>query len=158
VPNCTVVFLGSQGPSAQFRAVKILHRPYERDVARVADYYRAADVYLHPARADTFPTAVLESLACGIPVVSTDVGGIPEQVSTIWPTANAAASPGDVATGILVSPEDLHGPGRAIELLLKDRDLRRRLGENGARSATSQFTIGLQVERYLSWYREILDR
>ena len=46
----------------------------------VAPYYQAADVYLHAAKADNFPRAVLEALCCGTPVVATAVGGIPEQV------------------------------------------------------------------------------
>src|SRR5947209_8729142 len=51
-----------------------------QDSRVMADYYAAADVYAHAARADTFPTAVLEALASGTPVVASAVGGIPEQV------------------------------------------------------------------------------
>ena len=119
--------------------IQVIHRPYERDVSRVAGYYRASDVYLHPARADTFPTAVLESLACGVPVVATDVGGIPEQVKSLWASKNAPFSPPSLATGILVGTEDTTGMGRAIDLLLLQEDLRGRLGENG--SSCSGFRV-----------------
>ena len=106
----------------------MIHRPYERDISRVASYYRASDIYLHPARADTFPTAVLESLACGVPVVATAVGGIPEQVTSLWASNNSAIPPPSLANGILVEPEDTTGMGRAIDLLFRQEDLRGRLG------------------------------
>jgi len=41
----------------------------------VAIYYHAADIYIHATHIDTFPTTILESLACGKPVVATAVGG-----------------------------------------------------------------------------------
>ena len=88
--NCTLLFLGSARSSQEkIDGIQVIHRPYERDISRVASYYRASDVYLHPARADTFPTAVLESLACGLPVVATAIGGIPEQVKSLWASNNA---------------------------------------------------------------------
>jgi len=54
--------------------------PYQSSPEDVAKYYQIADVYVHAARADTFPNTVLEALACGAPVVATAVGGIPEQI------------------------------------------------------------------------------
>jgi glycosyltransferase involved in cell wall biosynthesis len=157
--DCTVLFLGSVRSSQEkMDGIEVIHRPYERDVSRVAGYYRASDVYLHPARADNFPTALLESLACGLPVVATDVGGIPEQVKSLWASKNAPLSPTSLATGILVGTEDKTGMGRAIELLLLQEDLRGRLGENGQSVAVSEFSITQQAERYLDWYREILSR
>ncbi|HEV2719697.1 MAG TPA: glycosyltransferase, partial [Thermoanaerobaculia bacterium] len=69
--NVVVVAIGG----ARFDGVEV--RPVI-DAMEIADAYRAGDVYLHSARADTFPTAVLEALACGTPVVATRIGGIPE--------------------------------------------------------------------------------
>src|SRR5205807_955927 len=42
--------------------------------------YNAADVFVHPARVDNLPLVVLESLACGLPVVAFPIGGIPDMV------------------------------------------------------------------------------
>ena len=156
--DITLVLLGSERSfEERIEGLRVIHRPYEQDVTKVAAYYRASDVYLHPARADTFPTAVLESLACGVPVVATDVGGIPEQITSLLGAGNAQASPRTKATGVLVDPGDATSLGRAIEMLMLDDDLRRSLGENGARKATSEFSINLQAQRYLDWYQEILS-
>ena len=72
-------------------------------------YYRAADVYLHPARADTFPNVVLEALASGTPVVATSVGGIPEQLRP--------------ETGILVRPGAPAALAQALVTYLSDPHL-----------------------------------
>ena len=155
----TLVLLGSERSSQQeIEGIQVIHRPYEHDAERVASYYRASDVYLHPARAETFSMAALESLACGVPVVATDVGGIPEVVKSLWAGKDAIASPPSAATGILVEAADTTGLGRAIDLLLSQEDLRRRLGENGSSVAASEFSIAQQAQRYLNWYREILWR
>ena len=157
--NCALLFLGSDRNSQEeMDGIKVIHRQYERDVSRLAAYYRASDVYFHPARTDTFPTAILESLACGIPPVATDVGGIPEQVTSLWASRNASVSLPSSATGILVDGEDATDAGRAIAFLLRHDTLRARLADNGANRAASQFSIALQAERYLDWYQEILSR
>jgi glycosyltransferase involved in cell wall biosynthesis len=156
--ECTFVFLGSaQSSDESVGGIRVMHRPYERDTGTVASYYRASDVYLHPARADTFPTTVLESLACGVPVVATNIGGIPEQVRSIW-GERTSVSPPDVANGILVQAQDTTGAGRAVELILHQDDLRTHLGNNAAQAAASEFPITRQAERNLDWYQEILNR
>jgi glycosyltransferase involved in cell wall biosynthesis len=157
--DCTLLVLGSERNfEERIEGIEVIHRQYERDASRVAGYYRASDLYLHPARADTFPTAVLESLACATPVVATDIGGIPEQVKSLWASTNSPVYPPSLASGILVNAEDSTGLGRAIDLLLLQEDLRRRLGRNGSDAAVLEFSIIRQVERYLDWYRQILTQ
>jgi glycosyltransferase involved in cell wall biosynthesis len=155
--DCALLLLGSDRNSQEeMHGIKVIHRKYERDVSRLAGYYRASDVYFHPARADTFPTAVLESLACGLPPVATDVGGIPEQITSLWAGGNESISPRGSANGILVDGDDATGAGRAIDLLLRHDTLRARLGEAGATRAAAEYSISLQAQRYLDWYQEIL--
>jgi glycosyltransferase involved in cell wall biosynthesis len=107
----------------------------------VARWLRAADVYVHPSRADTFPSGVLEALACGAAVVASRVGGIPEQVRE--------------ETGVLVEPGDPEALAAAIESLLGDPVLRRRLGAAGARDARERFSLERQVDAYLALYSEL---
>ena len=78
-------------------------------------YYSLADIAVFPSVADeTFGISIAEAMACGVPVVSTRVGGIPEVVTE--------------DTGLLVPPRDGHALAEAIELLLKDRALLAKTG------------------------------
>ena len=127
--------------------------PHLKKAEDVAAYYQAADLYIHAAVADTFPRAVLEALACGVPVVATGVGGIPEQIrslnDTIGPEANEA-------TGIIVPPGDVQAMTQAVERLLADDPLRRMLGVHAAADARARFDLQQQVEGYLSWYESLI--
>ena len=80
VPDLLLVALGEDAPDSSVEGVPIRFVPFADDPAVVARYYQAADLYLHPARAESFGLAVLEAMACGVPVVASDVGGIPEIV------------------------------------------------------------------------------
>lgn len=129
--------------------------PYQRDPAMMARYYQAADLYLHAARADTFPLAVLEALACGTPVVATAVGGIAEQITTVTPAAVRRGAVG-AATGVLVAPGDSAEMAEGVEAVLAHDDARGQLAANGVADVGARFTLDRQVEAYLDWYREII--
>ena len=137
--------LGEEAPTERIGQAEVRFIPYQKELETVARYYQAADIYLHAARADTFPNTVLEALACGTPVVATAVGGIPEQVK-------------DDVTGRLVPPEDAEAMAEAIIILLTDEALRRRLGYGAGQDAQIRFGLSRQVDTYLEWYRAIVER
>jgi glycosyltransferase involved in cell wall biosynthesis len=155
----SIVFLGSATRSDEScGSLRIIHRPFERDVTNVAAFYVASDVFLHVPRADNYPTAVLEALSCGTPVVATSVGGIPEQVDSLWASENGNAHPPTTATGILVDPGDAAGLVKAIDFMLRNDDIRLKLARNASMAGASTMSIKLQARRTLDWYREILSR
>lgn len=159
LPDQNVVFLAvgeeegmDQGNQSNIRLI-----PYQSDPKVVANYYVAADVYIHAALADTFPTAIVEALACGTPVVASAVGGIPEQVrgldtSPIWPNTTRESD----STGILTEPGNPQQMAQAAITLLTDEELHKRLSENAAQDALRRFDMRVQVNKYLDWYSEIL--
>ncbi|HEV8634536.1 MAG TPA: glycosyltransferase [Chloroflexota bacterium] len=138
--------LGENSPPERIGEAQVRFVPHQRDPAVVARYYQAADLYVHAARVDTFPTTVIEALACGVPVVATAVGGIPEQVRPL---------PDERPTGILTPPGDAAAIARAVADLLRDQPLRRRLAANAAADAAQRFDLERQVDTYLSWYGEV---
>jgi len=148
------VVLGESGDPEPLADGQIRFVPFVDDPRVVADYYRSADLYVHAARADTFPNTVLESLACGTPVVATAVGGIPEQVRSLA-AGDAACGGSVVATGLLTPPGDPVAMAAAIGRLLGDEPLRRRLGDAAAADARSRFGLDRQVQAYLDWYQEL---
>lgn len=108
----------------------------------MATAYNAADLYCIASLDDNLPTTVLESLACGTPVVGFSVGGIPEQV------------PSDC--GQLVSPKDSRALGRAMSTLLEDDTLRELMGRSCRRRAEEEYDLHRFVERYLALYHELV--
>jgi glycosyltransferase involved in cell wall biosynthesis len=151
------VALGEKGPPERFGRAEIRFVRFVRDEKAVAAYYQASDLYVHGARIDTFPNAVLEALACGTPVVASAVGGIPEQVVSLDATQDAPLNKNE-ATGVLVPPQDADAMAAAIERLLTNDPLRARLGQNAAADARARFDLNRQVDDFLCWYAELVDR
>lgn len=116
---------------------------------RVPAVLAAADVYVHPAAADTFPLAVLEALSMGLPVVATAVGGIPEQIAPL----GGSAEP----TGVLVPPADVPRLAAALARLRDDAQLRRELGGAARRAAVARFGAARVADDYEALYREALE-
>ena len=88
--------------------------------------------------------AVTEALACGIPVVATNVGGIPEQIE-------------QGKTGFLVSIGDSIAMTQYIQLLLEDDEFRQQIGWQASVIAQHKFSLELMTNNYLNWYQEIMD-
>jgi glycosyltransferase involved in cell wall biosynthesis len=86
--------------------------------AELAGSYAAADVLVLPSRAETYGMVVAEALARGLPVVASDVGGVPEALGH---------GADRVRPGLLVPPDDAAALGGALRAWLEDTDLRRRL-------------------------------
>jgi glycosyltransferase involved in cell wall biosynthesis len=154
--------LGEDGPSEQIGTAEIRFIAHEKDQTRVARYYQAADIYIHAAHADTFPRVILEALACATPVIATAVGGIVEQIRGLAGAAIGAqhlntAGP-ESATGVLVPKGDAGAMAAAIEKILENALLRRRMSENAAQDAVERFSLEVQMDRYLSWYRELVEK
>ena len=98
----------------------------------------AANVFVLPSiidpdgGMDNLPTVIMEAMATGVPVISTEIGGIPEMVV-------------DNGTGFLVQPGDAVGLANAIERLIDDRLLAQRLGQAGYQRARELFSIEKNV-------------
>jgi glycosyltransferase involved in cell wall biosynthesis len=105
--------------------------------------YSAADLFILPTREDNLPNVVLEAMACGIPVVAFDVGGLPDMVRP------------DV-TGLLVPSEDVGGLRSAIEAILGDGERRARMSLECRRVAVEQYSLEIQAGRYRRLYEELL--
>ena len=133
--------IGDASAAEQAGAVMIEFVPH-RD--SMAECYQAADVYLHAARADTFPTVILEALACGTPVVATAVDGIAEQVR-------------EGQTGFLVPAGDAPALAGSLIRLAHSPELVRTLGAAAARDAADRFSQDRMVANYTQLYQEMVE-
>jgi len=83
-------------------------------------YYKAADIFVLPSimSTESFGIVNLEAMACGVPIVASEIGGVPDVVK-------------DGENGLLVPPRDPNALADAIIYLLENEDVRRKMGERG---------------------------
>jgi glycosyltransferase involved in cell wall biosynthesis len=110
-----------------------------------ADLLSRATMFVLSTAYEAFPISVLEAMRAGLPIVATNVGGIPEAVS-------------DGINGFLVPPfrEDLMA--KSLERLFLDPALRERLGHNGRELFLEHFTEERMILRTLQVYGQLLNR
>ncbi len=159
VTNRKVLFvaLGQEGKREDFGSAQIHFVSYIADRKTVADYYSAANVYVHAARAETFPNAIMEALASGIPVVASAVGGIPEQVTGLAEVGFRELNSGSIehSNGVLVPPENVDALVQALHWLLERPLIVDRLGRQARIHAVQHFDLNTQLAAYKSWYLDI---
>jgi len=120
-------------------------------IGRVTDnellaYYYACDIFVLPsiAKTEAFGLVQLEAMACGKPVVNTDLPtGVP-YVSL------------DKITGVTVPPKDSKALAEAINILLNDESLRKKYGENGRKRVEKEFSKKIMIKRVLDLYQELV--
>jgi glycosyltransferase involved in cell wall biosynthesis len=109
----------------------------------VASYLAAADLFVLTSDTEGVPAAVLEAGLLDLPVVATQVGGLPECVL-------------DGETGLLVEPQDEEGLARALCILLQDPVLRNDMGARAKEWVSDHFTLDKIAQQYLDFYRQVL--
>ncbi len=110
----------------------------------VPSVLKAADVFVQPSIYEGMSNTLVEAMACGVPVVATDVGG----------NADVVGRDGE---GILVPSDDVEALGSVLERLRANPGERRRLGAAGRERVTERFALDRMVERYTSLYEEVVE-
>jgi len=117
----------------------ILSVGYVNDEFRMAEWYAAMDIFLFPSLADNCPLVVSEAMACGVPLVTFDTGGIPELVR-------------DGVHGAVARHGDTQGLLQRLESLAKDQDLRRRMARQCREDAVKLYDHDRIVAQYWKAY------
>ncbi|MEO0812588.1 MAG: GT4 family glycosyltransferase PelF, partial [Myxococcota bacterium] len=102
------------------------------------------DISVLSSISEGFPFTVLESMAAGVPVVGTDVGGVKEGIGT-----------GADACGVVVPPRDPEAFGAGVIQLLKDDRLRSELARKGRERILRLFQTSTSVDAYAETYRRL---
>jgi glycosyltransferase involved in cell wall biosynthesis len=110
----------------------------------LATVYNAADVFVIPSMEEAFGQTALESLACGRPVIGSDVGGIPDMVR-------------DGETGLLIERGNAVALAAALDQLAQDQDKRAQLGSNARELVLREFSFQKNAESYVELYRAMMN-
>lgn len=106
----------------------------------IPELLNAMDVFVMPSLAESFGIAVVEAMACELPIVASDVGGLREIVL-------------QKETGLCVPPRDVNALANAIQELLRSDNKRRAFGQAGRARVIEKFTLARQAKRV----REVLE-
>jgi glycosyltransferase involved in cell wall biosynthesis len=101
----------------------------------VYEYFRMSDVFVCPSRNESLPLVVLEAMAFGLPIVSTDVFGVPEAVQR-------------EREALLVGPADPTALAAGVRRLLDDPALAARLGATARATLVERFTLERMIDEY----------
>jgi L-malate glycosyltransferase len=102
-----------------------------------------ADVFLLPSELESFGLSALEAMACAVPVVGSDTGGLPEVVR-------------HAESGFLLPVGDVEGMAARVLEILKDEERRREMGLAGRRRAEALFSADRVVSQYERYYERVL--
>jgi len=149
-PNLTMMMTG-EGSLKN----RLLSEFEERGVASMVDYRGVVEpeevpvlinksrIFMYPSRQEPFGLSIVEAMACGVPVVTTDVFGPREIVSNNY-------------DGIAVLPDDVEALAEAVEALLRDNNLRDRIGKNAVKTVHERFDIKQHARELLATYDELI--
>jgi glycosyltransferase involved in cell wall biosynthesis len=111
-------------------------------VQNVPEFLQASDIFVLPTEDDAFPGALIEAMACRLPVITTPVGAI----KTIIETDN---------NGLLVQPGNYQQLYDALELLLSDAALAERLGNAGRQTVQNRYSAEIVTCQYEQLFRQL---
>lgn len=109
----------------------------------VTEYYRILDLLVLPSISEGLPNVVLEAMSCGVPILATSVGGVPEIL--------------DGTNGALVLPGDSDALAQRMIELLRNDSLRATLGVEGRRSLHPRFSPEHRARQIVAVYQELLS-
>ena len=112
-------------------------------VEDIPAFLSALDIYVQPSRTEAFGISLVEAMAIGLPIVATNVGGIPEIIQ-------------DQVTGLLIKPNDPEQLMLAILSIITNRPLQEKLARN-ARLKSEKFDFLQYLEKYNELYKKLLS-
>lgn len=110
----------------------------------IPDLLRQLHLLIIPSKFESFGRVAIEAMACGRPVVASNVGGIPEIIE-------------DGQTGFLRQVGDVRGFAEAALMLLSDRGLWERMSRAAAQAVRERFSLAVHTQAITSIYRELLE-
>jgi glycosyltransferase involved in cell wall biosynthesis len=111
-----------------------VHNAVKNNSPEIVRLYQQSDVFVLPTRADCTPLVGMESQACGLPVIATSVGGVPEQVD-------------EGVTGFVIAPDNLSELTARLDTFLAHPELAERMGQAARVRALQHFDLATNYAR-----------
>ena len=105
----------------------------QKDKKEIIDFLHKADAFIRPSRSEGLGNSFLEAMATGLPIIGTEVGGIPDFLFD-------PKTHGDKATGLFCTNEDFKSIANCVQNIMKDRSLYNQLQANGVKLIEAQYT------------------
>jgi len=112
--------------------------------SEVPKFLETIDIFVVPSRSESFGVAAVEASAMELPIIVSDVGGLPEVVE-------------NGKTGLVVPPENPEELSQAIKKLILDRDYRKKLGSAGREKVEKEYDWEKNVNTVINIYNEVLE-
>ncbi len=143
-PDMSDVLFVTLGNAKESRGDRAWNLPFITDRNIMSTYYNSADVFLYPSLADTCPLTVIESMACGTPVVSFSTGGIPEIIT-------------HKSDGYLDATKSTRGLLNGIEYLFSGSNRYQNIRSNAVKKIKESFSLDLMISKYSKIYSDLLQ-
>jgi glycosyltransferase involved in cell wall biosynthesis len=144
-PDAWLVLVGGGDQMEELRNLQIPGVWLAGAQSDVVPYLQAADLFVLPSAAEGFSLSTLEGLACGLPVVVTNVGAIPQLVV-------------DGEMGRIVPPEDMSAFIHALSELLDQCDAWGMMGAAARRHVAEAYSTKSMAQRLLALYQIVLSK
>ena len=146
--NLALVVVGADGPATNASPgdappIPIHYAGYVTNEEKIAALYAAADLFVAPSLEDNLPNTVMEALACGVPSVAFNVGGMPDMIE-------------HQANGYLATPFEVEDLAKGMAWILADDQQRARLGERARAKVMAEFTLSHSARQYQTLYTQLL--
>jgi|GEM_PF-653478 len=142
-PNLYFLCIGGKSENAPKE--RLLQIPFVTDESILAQIYCAADVFMFPTLADNCPLIVLELMGCGVPIVSFEVGGVPELIE-------------HGKTGFLAPYKNIGELIHLTEQLVLDEAGRRRFSQAASERLRERFTLDRMIDNHIRLYDSLTQK
>ena len=138
-----IIFL-NVGETKDFDFPNVINIPFLKEENEIVEAFALMDIFLFTSIAENCPLVVIEAISCGVPVVSFNVGGVPEIVR-------------DGKEGVIVNQGDTESALRQIFYLFNNLEKLVELSNNGRKRAQSVFDHDIVTRKYEHFYRSTIE-
>lgn len=140
--NLLILGQGKPGELDSFSNFNVFYKGYVRDEEIMVDCLNATDVFIYPTRADNLPNVLIESIACGTPCITFDIGGNAEIIRNGY-------------NGLIIQPFNFDAFSENTIALLKNEEQLASFSANCLSITRQSFLIATMAKKYYHLFKEV---